>query len=106
LGVVAVVLLAQLWPGWQFDSAADKEIAAAYHTGYILSQGPACAALFMAQPDAEEKLAELTAANGQFAQVSLIPEALRTLPGEARVDYVLGRECLKFLKTPSPSAQM
>ena len=36
-GATAVVLLVvavQLWPGWQLDSAASKEITAAYNQGY------------------------------------------------------------------------
>lgn len=106
LGVVALVVVAQFWPGWQLDSAADKEIASAYDAGYIMAQGPACAALFMAQPNAQEKLAELEAAKGSLAQVQLIPEAYRTLPGKVRVDFTLGRECLKSIKEPSQSAQM
>jgi hypothetical protein len=106
LGVVALVLLAQFWPGWQLDNAADKEIAAAYNTGYVTAQGPACAAQFMAQPNAQAKLDELNATNDTLAQVRLIPEALRTLPGQIRVDYALGKECLKFIKTSSQSAQM
>ena len=105
-GVVALVVLAQIWPGWQLDSAADKEIAAAYNAGYTLAQAPVCASLFMAQPDAEGKLAELKAANGAFAQMKHIPEAFRTLPGEERVNDTLGRECLKFIVTrPQDSAQ-
>jgi hypothetical protein len=105
-GVVALVVLAQIWPGWQLDSAADNEIAAAYNAGYTLAQGPVCASLFMAQPDATGKLAELKAANGTFAQMKHIPEALRTLPGEIRVNDALGRECLKFIMVPPQSAQM
>jgi hypothetical protein len=106
LGVTALVLAAQFWPGWQLDNAADKEIAAAYHSGYVLAQGPVCAALFMAQLNAQEKLAELETTNGSYARVQLIPEAFRTLPGEVHVDYALGRECLKFINAPSQSAQM
>jgi len=104
LGVMALALAAQFWPGWQLDKAADKQIAAAYDSGYVLAQGPVCAALFMAQP--KEKLEEFEAAKGTFAQVQLIPEAFRTLPGEVRVDYALGRECLKFINAPSQSAQL
>ena len=106
LGVLGLVVLAQFWPGWQLDNAADKEIAAAYDAGYILAQGPVCAMLFMAQPNAQERLAELEAANSIFSQVKLIPEAFRTLPGEVRVDYALGRECLKSIQASSQSAQM
>jgi hypothetical protein len=106
LGVVGLVVLAQIWPGWQLDKTADKEIAAAYNAGYVLAQGPACAMMFMAQPDAQEKFAELEAATGSFAQVQLIPEAFRTLPGEVRVNYALGRECLKSITAPSEAAQM
>jgi len=107
IGVVALVVLAQIWPGWQLDSAADSKIAAAYNAGYTLAQAPVCASLFMAQPDAEGKLAELKAANGAFAQMKLIPETWRTLPGETRVNDALGRECLKFIVTPpEKSAQM
>ena len=105
-GVVALVVLAQIWPGWQLDSAADSKIAAAYNAGYTLAQGPVCASLFMAQPDAEGKLAELKAANGAFAQMKHIPEALRTLPGEGRVNDALGRDCLKFIMAPPQSAQL
>jgi len=106
LGVMALVVLAQIWPGWQLDSAADKEIAAAHSAGYTLAQGPVCATLFMAQPDAQVKLAELNAANGSYAQIKHIPEALRTLPGEDFVDDALGRECLKFIKAPAESARL
>jgi hypothetical protein len=106
LGVTALVLAAQFWPGWQLDSAADKEIAAAYDSGYVLAQGPVCAALFMGQPNAQDKLAELEAENATYSQVELIPKAFRTLPGEVRVDYALGRECLKSIKAPSQSAQL
>jgi hypothetical protein len=106
LGVLALVVLAQIWPGWQLDSAADKEKAAAYNAGYTLAQGPVCASLFMAQPDAAVKLAELKAANGSYAQMKFIPEALRTLPGAASVSDALGRECLKFIVAPPQSAQM
>jgi len=106
LVVAALVVAAQFYPGWQLDSAADKEIAAAYNTGYILSQAPVCASQFMAQPDGEAKLAELIAASGSFNQIKLIPDAMRTLPGESSVDYVLGTECLKFIKSPDQSAQM
>jgi hypothetical protein len=106
LGVTALVLAAQFWPGWQLDNAADKEIAAAYDRGYVLAQGPVCATLFMAQPNAQEKLAELEATDGAYSQVKLIPEAFRTMPGEMQVDYALGRECLKFINAPSQSAQM
>jgi hypothetical protein len=105
-GVAALVVLAQIWPGWQLDSAADNKIAAAYNAGYTLAQGPVCASLFMAQPDAEGKLAELKAANGAFAQIKHIPEAMRTLPGEGRVNDALGRACLKFIVAPPQSAQM
>ena len=106
-GVVALVVLAQIWPGWQLDSAADSKVAAAYNAGYTLAQAPVCASLFMAQPDAEGKLAELKAANGVFAQMKLIPEASRILPGEERVNDALGRACLKFIMTPDQtSAQM
>ncbi|RJQ34062.1 hypothetical protein C4556_03445 [Candidatus Parcubacteria bacterium] len=105
--IVVLVVLAQFWPGWQLDSAADKEIAAAYNAGYTLAQAPVCASLFMAQPDAEGKLAELREANGAYAQMKHIPEAFRTLPGETRVNDALGRECLKFIVTPDQtSAQM
>jgi hypothetical protein len=100
------VVLAQIWPGWQLDSAADKEIASAYNAGYTLAQGPVCASLFMEQPDAEGKLIELKAESGPYAQMKHIPEALRTLPGEARVNDALGRECLKFIMAPPQSAQM
>jgi hypothetical protein len=106
MGVAALVLAAQFWPGWQLDSAADKEIAAAYDSGYVLAQGPVCAALFMGQPNAQDKLAELEAENATYSQVELIPEAFRTLPGEVRVNYALGRECLKSIKAPSQSAQL
>jgi len=106
-GAIAIlVVAAQFWPGWQLDSAANKDIAAAYNEGYTLAQGPACAALFMAQPDAQAKLAELEAAQGVSDQVNLIPEAYRTLPGESRVDYRLGRACLESIKAPAESAQM
>jgi len=105
-GVVALVVLAQIWPGWQLDSAADSKVASAYNAGYTLAQGPVCATLFMAQPDAEGKLIELKAANGPYAQMKHIPEAMRTLPGEARVNDALGRECLKFIMAPPQSAQM
>ena len=107
LGIVVLVAAAQFWPGWQLDSAANKEIAAAYNDGYTLAQGPACAVAFMAQPDAQAKLAELEATDGVSAQMALIPEALRTIPGEQRVDYTIGRECLKAITAPpSGSAQM
>jgi hypothetical protein len=106
LGVAALVVLAQIWPGWQLDSAADSKVAAAYNAGYTLAQGPVCASLFMAQPDAAGKLAELKAANGAFAQMKHIPEAMRTLPGETRVNDALGRECLKYIVAPPQSAQM
>jgi hypothetical protein len=106
LGVAALVVLAQIWPGWQLDSAADSKVAAAYNAGYTLAQGPVCASLFMAQPDAAGKLAELKAANGAFAQMKHIPEAMRTLPGEKRVNDALGRECLKYIVAPPQSAQM
>lgn len=105
-GVVALVVLAQIWPGWQLDSTADSQRTAAYNAGYTLAQAPVCASLFMAQPDAEGKLAELKAANGAFAQIKHIPDAMRTLPGEARVNDALGRECLKFIVAPPQSAQM
>jgi hypothetical protein len=108
-GAAAIVVLAaaaQFWPGWQLDSAANKDIAAAYNEGYTLAQGPACAALFMAQPDAQAKLAELEAAKGVSDQVKLIPEAFRTLPGEKRVDYKLGRACLESIRAPADTAQM
>jgi len=104
--VVVLVIAAQFWPGWQLDSAANKDIAAAYNEGYTLAQGPACAVLFRAQPDAEAKIAELEAAEGVSNQVNLIPEAYRTLPGETRVDYRLGRACLESIKEPAESAQM
>lgn len=104
--VVALVAAAQIWPGWQLDSSADKEITAAHKAGYILAQAPICASQFMAQPDAEAKLAELNAANGSFSQIKLIPDALRTLPGESNVDYALGTECLKFIQSPDRSAQL
>lgn len=109
LVVVALVAAAQFWPGWQLDSAANKEIAAAHTSGYILAQAPACAASFMAQPNVEAKLAELDAAGGVTAQVKFIPETLRTLPGEERVNFALGRECLKTIQAssePAESAQM
>ena len=106
LAVVVLVVAAQFWPGWQLDSAANKDIATAYNEGYTLAQGPACAALFMAQPDAQAKLAELEAAQGVSDQVNLIPEAYRTLPGQSRVDYKLGRACLESIKAPAGSAQM
>jgi len=104
--IVVLVVAAQFWPGWQLDSAANKDIATAYNEGYTLAQGPACAALFLAQPGAQAKLAELEAAQGVSDQVKLIPEAYRTLPGESRVDYKLGRACLESIKAPSKSAQM
>lgn len=103
LGILGLVVLAQIWPGWQLDNAADKGIAAAYDAGYTVAQGPVCASLFMAQPNAQEKLAELEATSGVFAQTQLIPEALRTLPGEVRVSSALGRECLKYIKAPPQS---
>jgi len=106
LAAVVLVAAAQFWPGWQLDSAADKDIATAYNTGYVLAQAPICATQFMAQPDAQAKLAELKDASGSFAQLKLIPEALRTLPGESSVDYALGRECLKFIKSPEEAAQL
>lgn len=106
IAIVALAVAAQFWPGWQLDSAANKEIATAYNEGYSRAQGPACAAMFMAQPDAEGKLAELKAADGIYAQVDLIPEAFRTLPGQTRADYKLGRACLESIKAPSESAQM
>jgi hypothetical protein len=98
IAVVGLVVVAQFWPGWQLDSAANKDIAAAYKDGYTLAQGPACAAMFMAQPDAETKLAELEAAQGVSTQVNLIPEAFRTLPGESRPDFSLGRACLESIQ--------
>jgi hypothetical protein len=104
--IVVVVVAAQFWPGWQLDSAANKDIAAAYNEGFTLAQGPACAALFLAQPNAQAKLAELEAAKGVADQVKLIPEEFRTLPGEQRVDYKLGRACLESIKTPADTAQM
>jgi len=104
--IVVLVVAAQFWPGWQLDSAANKDIAAAYDEGYTLAQGPACAALFLAQPDASAKLAELEAAEGVTNRVNLIPESYRTLPGQNRVDYKLGRACLESIETPSDSAQM
>jgi hypothetical protein len=106
VAVVVLVVAAQFWPGWQLDSAANKDIATAYNEGYTLAQGPACAALFMAQPDSQAKLAELEAAEGVSKQVNLIPEAYRTLPGQERVDYRLGRACLESIKAPAESAQM
>jgi hypothetical protein len=106
IAIVVLVAAAQFWPGWQLDSAANKDIASAYNEGYSLAQGPACAAMFMAQPNADAKLTELEAATGVSDQVNLIPEAFRTLPGQQRVDYKLGRACLELIKTPSDSAQM
>jgi hypothetical protein len=106
LGIVVLVAAAQFWPGWQLDSAANKDIAAAFNDGYTLAQGPACAAAFMAQPDAQAKLAELEATKGTSAQMALIPEELRTIPGEQRVDYTIGKDCLEAITAPSESAQM
>jgi hypothetical protein len=104
--LVVLVAAAQFWPGWQLDSAANKEVASAYKSGYTMAQGPACAAMFMAQPDAVAKLAELEAAKGITAQMELIPAAFRTMPGEQRGDYTIGRECLKAITAPAESAQM
>jgi hypothetical protein len=99
--IVVLVVAAQFWPGWQLDSSATKEATAAYRAGSTAAQTAACAALFKAQPNAEEKLVEINAASGSNAQVNLIPEALRTLPGEQRADYTVGRDCLKSLQTPT-----
>ena len=97
--VVVLVVLAQLWPGWQFDSTAKKEVAAARTAGYISAQGPACAALFLAQPDADAKLAVLKATTGTSAQKDLIPVEWRTLPGERSVNYTISDICLKGIVT-------
>ena len=39
IAIVGLVVVAQFWPGWQLDSAANKEIAIAYNEGYTLAQG-------------------------------------------------------------------
>jgi len=97
--IVLLAVLAQIWPGWQLDSKATEDIAAARTAGYISAQGPACAALFLAQPDADAKLAVLKATTGTSAQKDLIPVEWRTLPGERSVNYTISDICLKGIVT-------
>ena len=105
--IVVLVVLAQFWPGWQLDSKATKAAADARTAGYIAAQGPACAALYLAQPDADQKLVALKATSGTQAQKDLIPAEWRTLPGESRINYTLSDNCLKgILAEPQAAAQM